>query len=235
MNKKLLSFCLLFCVHNSFADTSKLINGIDFFQLGISQNEVRHKAKISGGNITPISDDDQSFYPAADPIIFEGIKSKNFSLDWVNAYFEKNKLYRVELFNSPWVSNNEMGGFSFDAKKHNNFLKVVQSLTENYQFSEGVETEVFEGAGGEHACDNAIILKKKTWRIKSSDNIFAAYTETKMLEPTSRRELSINDAATMDCRYPAEASIIIYDKNIDTQVMLINEQKRLEWEQKHQH
>ena len=55
-----------------------------------------------------------------------------------------------------------------------------------------------------------------------------------MLEPYSRRELSINDAATMDCQYPAEGIINIYNRDIFTSVMLLNDKARLEYETKFQ-
>ncbi len=235
MMKKWIISCLVFLSSNTFASDPNLITGMDFFELGNSKLSIISHIKKLGGREVQQDDDMNSFYPPADPIIFQNIKSNYANFDWVNAYFEKGKLYRVEILSSPWEVSDETSGFKFKENEYQNFQQLLNKLKQQYSFSkDGSEIEIFEGVGGDHACDKPIILKKKIWKIQSPDNIEATYTETRMLEPYSRRELSINDAATMDCQYPAEGIINIYNRDIFTSVMLLNDKARLEHETKFQ-
>lgn len=234
MKKWIISF--LICLSSpTFASDSNLITGVDFFELGNSKLSIISHIKKLGGREIQQDDDTSSFYPPADPIIFQNIKSNYANFDWVNAYFEKGKLYRVEILSSPWELNEEIRGFKFKENEYQNFQQLLNKLKQQYSFSkDGSEIEIFEGVGEDHACDKPIILKKKIWKIQSPNNIEATYTETRMLEPYSRRELNINDAATMDCKYPAEGVINIYNRDIFTSVMLLDDQIRLEHEEKFQ-
>jgi hypothetical protein len=236
MVKKIaITLSLIISISNAQAKELEIINGVDFFQLGTKKSEIELRVKQAGGKKIEPSIDDHAFHPAADPIMYEKIKTKDFKLNWVNAFFHKNKLYRVEIFYSPWVVNNDDNGFSqgfsFDQEAHRDFKKILISLKQKYKFTTPAETETFLETGDKYACDKPVIVQQKISKISSAENIAAVYTETKLIEPVSRRELSINDAATMECQYPAEASINVYYQDTNTEIMLLNDKKRLEYEE----
>ena len=70
MRSKWVLVGLLSIASYSFADSNKTINGVDFLQIGTPKSTILSRARQLDGKQQATNEDEHSFYPPADPIIF---------------------------------------------------------------------------------------------------------------------------------------------------------------------
>lgn len=192
------------------------IKGIGFLELGQNQTVIQKKLKSDKSELVSAWDKGETTHPSAYPFVYRNIKlTKYFSLPEVSLLFHEKKLYSVDATNYPNPAADNMVWLVGKFKNVYDFQNVIDGLKEKYTFSEKEKTDKLEKADG--GCYVDLWVKKTTWIIESEGHIDATYTEQRVFDPVTKKEINSDNLDWDMCHVPYDR-LQITDKQVLAEV-----------------